>query len=306
MPGVLEGAVVVVTGAGGGIGKACAVLAAKEGAKVVVNDLGGSVSGDGAGSAGPAEATAAEIRAAGGEAVANSESVSELAGAKRMVEQALDTFGGLHSMMNPAGILRDRMIHKMSEEDWDAVITVHLRGAFNISRAAIEHFRNQGSGSFVHFSSTSGVIGNIAQSNYGAAKMGVLGLSHILAMEGELKGVRSNVVLPFAWTRMLDSVVPINEEHAQRLATLKATMRSDQVAQLAITLASSEAKDVNGQIFAARGNEISLFSQPRPIRSMSRLEGWTPRTLLDHAFPAMKSGFTDLGPTAVVYPYAPV
>ena len=304
--GVLSGKVVLVTGGAGGIGKECALLAAREGAKVVVNDLGGSVGGGDAGDAGPAEKTAAEIRAAGGEAASNSESVTSMASVKGMVEQALDTFGGLHAIINPAGILRDGMFHKMADADWDAVIEVHLRGAYNVSRAAVEHFRDQQEGSFVHFTSTSGLIGNIGQANYAAAKLGVMGLSRILAMEGAIKNVRSNIIAPFAWTRMIATIPVKDEASAQRVERMKNAMRADQVAQLAVALASPEAKDVTGQIFAVRGNEVILFDQPRPVRSMAKVEGWSPRSLLDVALPAMKNSFFDAGATARVFPYDPV
>ncbi|ATQ41767.1 SDR family NAD(P)-dependent oxidoreductase [Caulobacter mirabilis] len=304
--GVLEGKVVLVTGAAGGIGKECALLAAREGAKVVVNDLGGSVAGGDAGDAGPAEATAAEIRAAGGEAVANSDSVTDYKAVQGMVEQAKDTFGALHAIINPAGILRDGMFHKMSEDDWDKVIDVHLRGAFNVSRASVELFRDQQDGTYVHFTSTSGLIGNIGQANYAAAKLGVVGLSRILAMEGAIKGVRSNVIAPFAWTRMIATIPVKDEASAQRVARMKNAMRADQVAQLAVALASPEAKDVSGQIFAVRGNEVILFDQPRPVRNMANTEGWTPRSLLDVALPAMKNSFFDAGATASVFPYDPI
>src|ERR1700761_9491349 len=146
--GVLDGKVVLVTGGANGIGKECALLAAKEGARVVVNDLGGALAGGDEGSAGPAEMVAQEIRAAGGEAVSNSESVTSLKAVQGMVEQAKDTFGGLHAVINPAGILRDGMFHKMSEEDWDKVIDVHLRGSFNVARATIEPFREQNDGAY--------------------------------------------------------------------------------------------------------------------------------------------------------------
>ncbi|HYE44996.1 MAG TPA: SDR family NAD(P)-dependent oxidoreductase [Caulobacter sp.] len=304
--GVLSGKVVIVTGAAGGIGKECALLAAREGAKVLVNDLGGSVAGGDEGDAGPAEQTAQEIRAAGGEAISNSESVTSMAAVKAMVEQARDEFGGLHAIINPAGILRDKMFHKMDDEDWDRVIEVHLRGAYNVSRAAVELFRDQQEGSFVHFTSTSGLIGNIGQANYAAAKLGVMGLSRILAMEGALKNVRSNIIAPFAWTRMIATIPVKDEASAQRVARMQNAMRADQVAQLAVALASPEAREVSGQIFAVRGNEVILFDQPRPIRNMANTEGWTPRSLLDIALPAMKNSFFDTGASASVFPYDPI
>ena len=304
--GVLEGKVVLVTGAAGGIGKECALLAAREGAKVVVNDLGGSVAGNDEGSAGPAEATAAEIRAAGGQAVSNSESVTSIEAVKHMMQQALDEFGGLHAVINPAGILRDGMFHKMSDGDWDAVIEVHLRGAYNVSRATIEHFRNQEEGSYVHFTSTSGLIGNIGQANYAAAKLGVMGLSRILAMEGAMKNVRSNIIAPFAWTRMIATIPVKDEASAERVGRMQRSMRADQVAQLAVALASPEAKDVSSQIFGVRGNEVVLFDQPRPVRSMAAAEGWNPRSLIEVALPAMKNDFTSLAASASVFPYDPV
>lgn len=304
--GVLEGKVVLVTGGGNGIGKETALLAAKEGAKVVVNDLGGGLSGGDEGDAGPAEKVAAEIRAAGGEAVSNSESVTDMKAVEGMIEQAKDTFGGLDAIINPAGILRDTMFHKMSESDWDAVIDVHLRGSFNVTRAAVELFREQEHGAFVLFTSTSGLIGNIGQANYAAAKMGIVGLSRIVAMEGERKNVRSNVIAPFAWTRMIASIPVKDEAGAQRVERMKNGMRADQVAQLAVALCADKARDVSGQIFGVRGNEVVLFDQPRPVKSVARLEGWNPETLLDQCMPAMKADFTDLGATASVFPYDPI
>ncbi|MBS0411595.1 MAG: SDR family oxidoreductase [Proteobacteria bacterium] len=304
--GVLDGKVVLVTGAAGGIGKECALLAAREGAKVVVNDLGGSVAGGDEGSAGPAEATAAEIRAAGGQAVSNSESVTDIGAVRHMVQQAMDEFGGLHAVINPAGILRDGMFHKMSDADWDAVIAVHLRGAYNVSRATVEHFRDQQDGAYVHFTSTSGLIGNIGQANYAAAKLGVMGLSRILAMEGAMKNIRSNIIAPFAWTRMIATIPVKDEASAERVGRMQRSMRADQVAQLAVALCSPDAKDVSSQIFGVRGNEVVLFDQPRPVRSMAAAEGWNPRSLLDVCLPAMKNDFTDLGASATVFPYDPV
>ncbi len=302
--GVLDGRVVLVTGGAQGIGKECALLAAREGAKVVINDLGASVKGDDAGSASAAEATAQEIRAAGGEAVSNSDSVSNFAAVQGMVQQAIDTYGRLDAVINPAGILRDGMFHKMSEADWDAVIAVHLRGAFNVSRAAVELFRNQGGGSFVHFTSTTGLIGNIGQANYAAAKLGVVGLSRSLAQEGASKGVRSNVISPFAWTRMIATIPVTDEASAQRVERMRSGMRADQVAQLAVALAGES--DITGQIFGVRGDEIILFSQPRPVASVARTDGWTPSRLLSEGLPALSSKYTDLGVSASVFPYDPI
>ena len=304
--GVLDGKVVLVTGGGNGIGKECALLAAREGAKVVVNDLGGSLKGDEEGSAGPAEAVAAEIRKAGGEAVSNSESVTDYTAVAGMVTQALDTYGRLDAIINPAGILRDGMFHKMSEQDWKGVIDVHLHGSFNVTRAAIEYFRENERGSFVLFTSTSGLIGNIGQANYAAAKLGIAGLSRVVAMEGAAKKVRSNIIAPFAWTRMIASIPVKDEAGAQRVERMKNGMRADQVAQLGVALCADTAAHVSGQIFGVRGNEVILFDQPRPVKSLARLECWTPETLIDHCFPAMSGSFFSLGATTSVFPYDPV
>src|SRR5580704_72044 len=233
--GVLEGKVVLVTGGANGIGKECALLAAKEGAKVVVNDLGGAVAGGDEGSAGPAEQVAQQIRAAGGQAASNSDSVTSRDGVKRMIEQAMDSFKGLHAIISPAGILRDTMFHKMTDHDWDSVIEVHLQGSYNVCRAAINHFREQNEGSFVLFTSTSGLIGNVGQANYAAAKMGIVGLSRILAMEGAQKNVRSNVIAPFAWSRMIATIPVKDEASAKRVERMKNMMRAEQVAQLAVS-----------------------------------------------------------------------
>ncbi|MDR3513622.1 MAG: SDR family NAD(P)-dependent oxidoreductase [Caulobacteraceae bacterium] len=289
--GVLDGKVVLVTGGGNGIGRDCALIAAREGAKVVVNDLGGSLSGGDEGSAGPAETVAQEIRAAGGEAVSNSESVTSLSAAQGMVEQALEAFGGLHAVINPAGILRDGMFHKMSEADWDAVIAVHLRGSFNVCRAAIEHFREQQDGSFVLFTSTSGLIGNVGQTNYAAAKLGIMGLSRVLAMEGASKNVRSNIIAPVAWTRMTQSAPVKDEAQAERRRRMAETIRPDQPAKLAVALCAEAARSVSGQIFGARGDDLLLYSQPRPIETVTRDEGWTPASILAEALPLMSDKF---------------
>ena len=304
--GVLEGKVVLVTGGANGIGKESALLAAKEGARVVVNDLGGSVAGGDEGSAGPAEQVAQAIRRSGGQAVSNSDSVTSRDGVKRMIEQAMDSFKGLHAIISPAGILRDTMFHKMTDHDWDSVIEVHLQGSYNVCRAAINHFREQNEGSFVLFTSTSGLIGNVGQANYAAAKMGIAGLSRIIAMEGAQKNVRSNVIAPFAWTRMIATIPVKDEASANRVERMKNMMRADQVAQLAVALASPATKDVSGQMFAARGNEIFLMSQPRPLRGIGKVEGWSPQTIAEHAMPALKPSFFDLGATTSVFGWDPI
>lgn len=302
--GVLAGKVVLVTGGGNGIGRECALLAAREGAMVLVNDLGGSVSGGDAGSAGPAEQVAAEIRAAGGQAKSNSDSVTDMKAVQGLIKQAIGEFGALDHVINPAGILRDAMFHKMEDSDWKAVIDVHLHGTYNVTRAAINYFRDRNDGNFVLFTSTSGIIGNIGQANYAAAKMGIAGLSRIIAMEGALKNVRSNVIAPFAWTRMIGTIPVKDEASAKRVERMKNAMRADQVANFAIALCA--AKDVSGQIFTVRGNEIFLMSQPRPVRGMGCLEGWTPETILSRALPAMKADFYGMDASAGVFSWDPV
>lgn len=289
--GVFDGKVVLVTGGGNGIGRDCALIAARQGARVVVNDLGGSERGGDEGSTGPAEAVAAEIRAAGGEAVSNSESVTSMSAVKGMVEQALDTFGGLHAVINPAGILRDVMFHKFSDEDWDVVLDVHLKGTYNVCRASIEHFRNQQEGAYVLFTSVSGLYGNIGQANYAAAKMGIVGLSRVIAQEGANKNVRSNIIAPTAFTRLIATIPIKDEETAKRMEEMKQALRPEQPARLAVALAAS---DVTGQIFGARGEEIQLYNQPRPIQEMTAPDEWTVESILEDVLPKMKNNFTSL------------
>ena len=303
-PPMLDNKIVIVTGAGGGIGRDIALAMAREGAKVVVNDIGASVAGEGK-DTGPAQAVADEIVAAGGQAVANTDSVSEAASAARIVGTALEAFGRLDVVVNNAGILRDRFFHKMSPEEWDAVIKVHLYGSFHVSRAAAPHFKEQQGGCYVHMTSTSGLIGNFGQANYAAAKLGIAALSKSIALDMHKFNVRSNCISPFAWSRMIGSIPTETPEEQARVDRLK-QMTPAKIAPLAVCLASDAAQDVNGQIFAVRNNEIFLMSQPRPVRSVHRGEGWTPQSVASHALPALKADFYGLDRSADVFSWDPV
>lgn len=296
--------VVIVTGAGGGIGRDIALSMAEQGAKVVVNDIGASLSGEGE-DVGPAQKVVEEIRAQGGTAVANSDSVSDPGSARRIVETAMDEFGRIDTVVNNAGILRDRFFHKMSEPEWDAVIKVHLYGSFYVSRAAAPYLKEQQSGSFVHMTSTSGLIGNYGQANYSAAKLGLVALSKSIALDMQRFGVRSNCIAPFAWSRMIGSIPTNTPEEQERVKKIQ-QMTPNKIAPLAVYLASETAADVNGQIFAVRNNEIFLISQPRPVRSVHRAEGWTPESIAEHGMPALKASFFDLDRSGDVFNWDPI
>ena len=302
--GMLDGKSIIVTGAGRGIGRDIAMLAAAEGAKVVVNDPGVSAAGSGHDD-GPAMQVVDEIRAAGGTAVANTDSVAEWESANRIIKTATDAFGTLDAVVNNAGILRDRIFHNMSVEEWKAVIDVHLHGSFYMARAAASIFRSEERGAFVHMTSTSGLIGNFGQANYAAAKLGIVGLSKSIALDMQRYHVRSNCISPFAWSRLIGTIPSDTPEQAARLARMKA-METSKIAPLAVYLISDEAKDVSGQIFAVRANEIFLMGQSRPIRSVHRDEGWTPQTVASHAIPAMKASFYPLDRSADVFNWDPI
>ncbi|HKK30220.1 MAG TPA: SDR family oxidoreductase, partial [Alphaproteobacteria bacterium] len=288
--GLLEGKVVLVNGAGRGIGQQIAITCAEEGAKVLVNDLGGSVEGEGKDLT-PAQETVKMIEDMGGEAAANGGSIADWDDAHAMVKQAVDTFGQIDGVVNVAGILRDRIFHKMTEEDWDSVIDVHLNGYFYVARAAADYFRQQESGAMVHFTSNSGLVGNVGQVNYGAAKMGVVGLSRSIALDMSRFGVRSNIISPSAFTRMIETI-PIKGPEGEKRRKRQEAMTPRKIAAPVAYLLSDAAKDVTGQIFYVRSNEIMLMSQHRPVRVVHRGEGWTPELIHEHAMPALRPHFT--------------
>lgn len=292
--GMLEGRVAICSGSGRGVGAEVAKMMAANGAKVVVNDPGVSGGGDG-GDQAPADEIVSEIKAAGGEAVANYGSVASYEDCLQMVTQARDEFGGCHIIFNPAGILRDRMFHKMSPDDWQAVMDVHLTGHFNITRCAINLFREQEYGRIVMVSSTSGLLGNVGQANYGAAKLGIVALARIVAMENASKGICANVIAPSADTRMTRSVPTPKDPNAaaQREERLRRS-RADAIAPLCVFLASENAKYVNGQVFHQRAAELSLYGLPRPVRTVHRDGGWTPELIDEVAMPALSAQFTSI------------
>ena len=301
---LLQDKVVIVTGAGRGIGRGIALLAAVNGARVVVNDLGGAEDGSGR-DAGPADAVVNEIKNAGGEAVASCASVTDWDAAHEIVDMAVSVFGRIDCVVNNAGNLRDAIFHKMTEEDFDAVINVHLKGAFNVSRAAATHFRAQTSGCFVNMTSTSGLIGNFGQANYAAAKLGIVGLSKSMALDMGRFRVRSNCIAPFAWSRLIGTIPTNTEEEKARVAKIQ-QMTPDKIAALAIALCSDAAQDVSGQIFGVRNNEIFLFSQNRPIRFAHSAGGWTPDTVLSRVIPAFQSDFCPLERSGDVFSWDPM
>ena len=299
MPGRLEGKVAIVTGAGRGIGRGEALLLAAEGAKVIVNDFGGSAAGEG-GDRSPADEVVDEIKSAGGEAMANYGNVASMADGEATVQQALDSWGRLDILVNNAGILRDRIIFNMSEQEWDAVIAVHLKGHFTITRYAAMVMRQQRGGRIVNTSSESG-LGNLGQANYAAAKEGIIGLTRTLALDLGKYGVTANAVRPRAATRLTLSpemeaarakrqeVRAAQGEPAAEAPTEEAISRIDQlrpelVAPLVVFLCTDRAANINGRDFIVGGDEISLVSLPSRERTIYREGGWTVEAL-EQVFP---------------------
>ncbi|MGA7670814.1 MAG: SDR family NAD(P)-dependent oxidoreductase [Nitrolancea sp.] len=276
--GVLDGKVALVTGAGRGIGRGVALLMAKEGASVVVNDLGASLDGQGV-DTGPAASVAKEITDSGGNAVANTDSVTDWQAAEGMVQQAVDSFGKIDIVVNVAGILRDRMVFNMSEEEWKAVLNVHLKGTFNVCRWASVRFREQRSGRMINFSSTS-AFGAPGQPNYAAAKAGIIGLTLSCAAGLSRYNVTANAILPTGHTRMIDSIPRAREAVADtgklpsELA-LGTERDPGNVAPLIAFLASDAAQPVNGHIFGSFGYNVALMSQPKIVKTLRSDHRWT-------------------------------
>lgn len=303
MSGRLEGKVGIVTGAGRGIGRGEALLLAQEGVAVVVNDLGGNPDGSGQSSS-TADAVVAEIRAAGGRAVANYDSVTTMEGGEKIVNAALDNFGRLDILVNNAGILRDRMIFNMTEEEWDAVIAVHLKGHFTVSRAAAVVFREQRSGRIVNTSSTSG-LGNMGQANYSAGKEGIVGLTRTLARDLGKYGVTVNAIRPSAGTRLTlsDQLRAAGEKAAKggqtrlvRVLDLLESWKPDYVAPLVVWLCSDAAANVNGRTFWIGGPNVALYSEPEPIRALYSAKGYWTLDELDAAMPGMTGDLVNPAP----------
>src|ERR1700719_2034494 len=297
--GMLEGRVAICAGAGRGVGAEVAKLMAAHGAKVVINDPGTSGSGEGSDQT-PAQEIVDQIKAAGGEAAANYGSVAKFDDCLAMVQQARDTFGGLHIVFDAAGILRDKMFHNMFPEDWQSVIDVHLTGHFNINRVAVNLFREQNYGRMILVSSTSGLLGNIGQVNYGSAKMGVVAMARIIAMENQTRGITANVICPSADTRMTRSVpTPKDPAVAGPREERLRRSRADAIAPLCVFLASEQAAYVNGQVFHQRAAELSLYGHMRPLRMVHREGGWTPETIAEVAMPSLATQFTSLDSRSV-------
>ena len=282
--GALEGKVAVVTGSGRGIGRGIALLFAREGARVVVNDPGVNTDGSGHDN-GPADQVVAEIKAAGGTAVANYDSVAQAEGGERIITTAVDAFGRIDILVNNAGILRDRMIFNMAEQEWDDVIAVHLKGHFNCTKPASILMRQQRYGRIVNFSSTSGIIGNPGQANYGAAKSGVAGFTRVVAKDLGRYGVTCNAIAPGALTRMTQAVPDAARELRARAGITGAAANRppavpqlrdpEYIAPMVAYLCTDDAWNINGQIFHVAGGNVGLAHHPTPMRTLWKPAMWT-------------------------------
>ena len=300
---LLDGKVAIVTGAGRGIGREEALLMAKHGAKIVVNDLGGHFDGTGS-DVGPAQQVVNEIKAAGGEAVANGESVSDFKGTKRIVEQAVDTFGHLNILINNAGILRDRMIFNMSEEEWDAVIDVHMKGTFNCARHACEYWREQHksgnilNGRVINTSSDAGILGSPGQPNYGPAKAAVASLAIIIDREMQKYGVTGNAIAPLARTRLTVDATPQTAGLMDAKEGEHDYFSPHHVAPLVAWLASDDAANVHGEVFRVGGGCVWMMKGWHTAGTVKKLGDWEPVELGEKLKVELAKGITakeDLG-----------
>lgn len=301
---ILKDKVAVVTGAGRGIGREIAVLMARLGAHLVVNDYGGSEGGQG-GSQNPADEVVGIIKGAGGRAAASYDSVATMAGGQRIIKTAIDAFGRVDIVVNNAGILRDRMIFNMSEEEWDSVIDTHLKGTFAVTRAAAPYMREQRSGRFINMTSTSGLVGNVGQANYAAAKMGIVGLTKVVALDMARYNVTANCISPFAWTRMIGTIPTETEAQQARVEKIK-KLSPAHIAPVAAFLASDYAKEVSGQVLGVRGKEIMLFGHMRPVMRVHHAEGWTVERLAEMFAGTLQHHLAPLETSAQYFNYDPL
>ena len=281
--GICDGRVVIVTGAGRGIGRGHAIEFARQGAKVVVNDLGGSVEGSGSDLT-PAQEVVEEIKGMGGEAVSNADNVADWEGAQRLVNTAIETFGDLHVLVNNAGILRDRMLVNMTEEEWDAVINVHLKGTFAPTRWAAAYWREKAKAGeqldvrVINTSSTSGIFGNPGQTNYGAAKAGIASFTIIAARELGRYGVTVNAIAPAALTRMTENL-GMGARARERKPEEFDRLSADNIAPLVVWLGSGESKEITGRVFLVSGGRVAVAEGWNPGPSQDKGDRWEPTEL---------------------------
>jgi NAD(P)-dependent dehydrogenase (short-subunit alcohol dehydrogenase family) len=301
---MLTDKVAVVTGAARGIGREIALLMARHGAKVVVNDIGGASDGSG-GSATPADEVVNEIKGLGGQAAACYDSVTTMKGGASIIQAALDHFGRVDVVVNNAGILRDRMIFNMTEEEWDAVVDTHLKGTFAVTRAAVPHMREAKWGRIINMTSTSGLVGNIGQANYAAAKLGIVGFTKVVALDMARYNVTANCISPFAWTRMIGTIPTETETQKTRVEKIK-KMGPEHIAPVAVFLASDAAKEISGQVFGVRGKEVMLFGHMRPLRSIHHDLGWTPERLAEMFPGTLKHHLAPLDTSGQFFNYDPL
>ena len=274
--GLLEGKVALVTGAGGGIGRQHALALAREGAKLVINDLGGTRDGSGQGGASMADTVVEEIKALGGEAVASYDSVADVAAGERIVQTGIDAFGKLDICINNAGILRDKTVSKLTEDLWEPVIAVHLKGTYSVSRPAFNHMKQRGEGGvIINTSSTSGLNGNFGQANYGAAKAGIAGFTRCMALEGQRYGIRCFLLAPVALTRLTDDLPGFQDEK------LQAKMDPKFVSPLVTFLASDLSKDITNRTFFVGGGRIAEMKMVTAQGVTKSEDGglWTPQEI---------------------------